>query len=145
MNRTIGLRELKAARHLRIVVDNEGRPRTRGECVDGPRPCPWVSCRHHLYAEITLDGGLRVVWPDLEPGDMHESCSLDVADRGGVRDAKVGALLNVTRARARQIEDAALQHLRGRLKARGIRADAIAPSPEPSGHVVEVNRAERMR
>lgn len=31
---------------------NEQRPRTRGECKDGPRPCPWVSCRHHLLLEI---------------------------------------------------------------------------------------------
>lgn len=35
---------------------NEQRPRTRGDCKDGPRPCPWVSCRHHLLLEIAKHG-----------------------------------------------------------------------------------------
>ena len=24
------------------------RPKTRSECVDGPRPCAFVSCKYHL-------------------------------------------------------------------------------------------------
>lgn len=28
------------------------RPLTRADCVDGPRPCPWVGCRHHLLIEV---------------------------------------------------------------------------------------------
>ncbi len=28
------------------------RPRTRAECRDEARPCPWVSCRHHLAIDI---------------------------------------------------------------------------------------------
>jgi hypothetical protein len=28
------------------------RPRTRGDCQLEARPCPWVSCRHHLLLEI---------------------------------------------------------------------------------------------
>ena len=24
------------------------RPRTRADCLKGPRPCPWIMCRHHL-------------------------------------------------------------------------------------------------
>ena len=28
------------------------RPRTRADCLDGPRPCPWASCRHHLLFEV---------------------------------------------------------------------------------------------
>lgn len=35
------------------------RPRTRAECADSPRPCPWVSCRHHLAIELALVEGRR--------------------------------------------------------------------------------------
>ena len=27
------------------------RPKTRGECLEEARPCPWVACRHHLLLE----------------------------------------------------------------------------------------------
>ena len=33
-------------------IDGVARPLTRAECKDGPRPCPWVSCRHHLLLEV---------------------------------------------------------------------------------------------
>jgi hypothetical protein len=28
------------------------RPKTRAECRDEARPCPWVGCRHHLLLEV---------------------------------------------------------------------------------------------
>ena len=34
------------------------RPRTRGDCVSGPRPCPWVGCKYHLALDLLTDGGL---------------------------------------------------------------------------------------
>lgn len=33
------------------------RPRTRGDCVNAVRPCPWLSCAHHLGIDIELRGG----------------------------------------------------------------------------------------
>lgn len=79
-----------ATRRLPLLVDHGGeRPRTRAACVNGPRPCPWVSCRHHLEHE-------------------DESCSLDVADQGEHTLAEVGELLGLTRERIRQIELKAL-------------------------------------
>lgn len=36
-------------------------PTTRGDCVDGPRPCPWVRCRFHLAIEVNEFGTLRPV------------------------------------------------------------------------------------
>jgi DNA-directed RNA polymerase sigma subunit (sigma70/sigma32) len=35
---------------------------------------------------------------------MAETCSLDVADRGGITLEEVGAILNLTRERIRQVE-----------------------------------------
>lgn len=28
------------------------RPRTRGDCLQEARPCPWVGCRQHLLLEV---------------------------------------------------------------------------------------------
>ena len=36
---------------------------------------------------------------------MRESCALDVAERGGLKNEDVGAIMNLTRERVRQIEE----------------------------------------
>ena len=28
------------------------RPKTRGGGADGPRPCPWYGCKHHLGLDV---------------------------------------------------------------------------------------------
>jgi len=96
--------------HLRIVAPpiepDPDRPKTRGDCIDGPRPCPWVSCRHHLYLDVKAKtGSIKLNRPDLEPDELQHSCSLDIADEGGTSLQAIARMLNVTRERARQIED----------------------------------------
>ncbi len=92
-------------------VADHGRPKTRGECASVPRPCPFVSCRWHLYADVLENGNLKLNMPDIEPGDMKHSCCLDIADRGRNRLEDVGEVMNTTRERIRQIEGAALVKL----------------------------------
>lgn len=87
------------------------RPRTRAECIDGERPCPYVGCRYHLFLEAEADGKVRVNFPGSEPGDLHESCALDVADQGGIALQNVGAVMNLSHERVRRLEDIALQKL----------------------------------
>jgi len=94
------------------VDDLPTRPRTRAECVGSARPCPYVSCRHHLYLEVTEAGSLKLNFPHLEPDELVESCALDVAERGGATLDAVGLLINLTRERVRQIERPALLQLR---------------------------------
>ena len=70
-----------------------------------PRPCPFVSCAHHLYLDVNPDSGaIKLNFPHLEVWEMAETCSLDVADRGGITLEEVGAILNLTRERIRQVE-----------------------------------------
>jgi len=88
------------------------KPRTRAECVDGPRPCPYVSCKHHLYIDVSpRTGAIKLNFPDLDVWEMTESCALDVADRGGTTLEDVGAIMNLTRERIRQVEVKALAKL----------------------------------
>lgn len=87
------------------------RPKTRGECAGGARPCPYVMCKHNLYVDVKPNGSIKVNFPDLDPGQMGESCSLDIADQGGATLEQVGDTMNMTRERARQIENVALGKL----------------------------------
>jgi hypothetical protein len=88
------------------------RPHTRSECADGPRPCPHVSCRHHLYLDVNPNTGtIKLNFPDLEVWELAFSCALDVADLGGTAIELVSELMNVTRERVRQIEMQALTRL----------------------------------
>ncbi len=104
-----------------IVAPEHVRPVTRRDCVDGPRPCPFVGCRHHLYLDVTESGELKVNFPVLEPDELEVSCSLDVAD-GGEHDCQaVGDVMNVTRERVRQIEFFALISTAQLLRKAGIR------------------------
>ena len=104
-------RELEIGRLLYPESDYD-KPRTREECVDGPRPCPFVSCKHHLYIDVSpRTGAIKLNFPDLEVWEMGESCALDVADRGGTTLEDVGAIMNLTRERIRQVEVKALAKL----------------------------------
>lgn len=114
--KTIDLRrQTKMARDAaRLEFPDDGKrrlPMTRGECVDGVRPCPYVSCRHHLYLDVAPNGNIKLNFPDLEVDQMLESCVLDAADRGGLTLEETADVVNLTRERVRQIEQAALDQV----------------------------------
>lgn len=95
------------------ALDDEPRPATRSDCADGPRPCPFVSCRHHLYLDVNqVTGALRFTFPDSEVHQLEETCSLDVAEWDGATLEQVGHLIGLTRERIRQIEVRGLVMLR---------------------------------
>ena len=106
------------------------RPTTRGECLNGPRPCPWVSCRHNLYLDIDGKGNIKLNFPDKEPHEMTESCSLDVGGRGrGMDLVAVSELVNITRERVRQIEVMGMRLMRGD----DTLVEAMTDEPDHSG------------
>jgi len=89
------------------------RPHTRSECRDGIRPCPFVSCRFHLYLDVNpRTGTLKLNFPGLEVWEMPFTCALDVSDMGGRTLEEVGQILNMTRERVRQLESSALKKIR---------------------------------
>jgi hypothetical protein len=98
-------RELELGRLLYPDVEDIEKPKTRADCLGGERPCPFVSCKHHLYLDVSArTGAIKLNFPDLEVWEMTETCALDVADRGGTTLEEVGAIMNLTRERIRQVE-----------------------------------------
>lgn len=121
-------RELELGRMLYPEEDVE-RPVTRSECAAGERPCPFVSCKHHLYLDVSArTGAIKLNFPDLEVWEMVETCALDVADRGGTTLEEVGAIMNLTRERIRQVEVKGLAKLEA-LKDMGGLRDYVEEGP----------------
>lgn len=113
MGRRAHTLRLRFARPTGDVPDHD-RPATRRDCNDiaRPRPCPFVGCRHHLYLDINAEtGSIKLNFPDLEPWELEHTCSLDVAEMGGLTLDEVGVFMNLTRERIRQIEARALMAL----------------------------------
>jgi Sigma-70, region 4 len=114
-------RELEMGRLLYPDLEVE-RPATRAECGAGERPCPFVSCKHHLYLDVSArTGAIKLNFPDLEVWEMAETCALDVADRGGTTLEEVGAIMNLTRERIRQVEVKGLAKLEALKDMTGLR------------------------
>lgn len=124
--RTLSRRELRRLVTADVDVvtfspdDAPARPMRRADCIDGERPCPWVSCRHHLALDVTPFGALALTATatasddELDLDAMTDTCSLDVADRGDHTLEEVGEILGVVRERVRQIIEAALERMRRR-------------------------------
>jgi Sigma-70, region 4 len=102
------------------------RPKVRADCAEGPRPCPYVSCKFNLYVDVNpRTGSVKMNFPDKELWEIGDTCALDVADRGGITLEEVGAIMNLTRERVRQLET------RGLVKLRVIADDEPRTPPAP--------------
>ncbi len=119
-SKTIALRRLTRAELYPPVEDVE-RPRTRAECREAARPCPWVACKHHLYLDINpRTGSIKLNFPELEPWELEHTCALDVAEAGGKTLEEIGAITNLTRERVRQVEVRGLLALKARARVNGL-------------------------
>ena len=107
-----------------LIGSVEGmRPRTRADCVNGPRPCLFVSCKHNLYLDVNPEtGSIKLNFPDKDIWELEHTCALDVAEKGGITLEEVGVIMNLTRERIRQVETRGLVKLR----------EATEAEPDPS-------------
>src|SRR5512140_3565075 len=109
--RTFGLIDPELEQTIREI--EVSRPRSRADCAKGARPCMFISCKHHLYLDVNpTTGSIKLNFPDLEVWELEETCALDVADKGGITLEEVGAIMNLTRERIRQVETRGLLKLR---------------------------------
>ena len=96
------------------------RPTNRSECADGPRPCPWISCRFNLFLDVRSDGVIKYNFPGKEPEDALTSCALDIAGDGPRTLDAVAGIMGMSKERARQIEVSALAKLSGEFDVRDV-------------------------
>lgn len=122
-------------------------PMTRAECPE-ERPCPHVTCKHHLAFDVNpKTGAIKTNFPHLEVDELAESCTLDVADEGGRTLEDVAAAMNLTRERVRQLETKALAKVAAALAKAGIRAedlqmdDSVARYVNGKGHSLGPSQA----
>ncbi len=109
--RRLSKTELNKGRALYPEMDY-WKPKMRSECIDMERPCPFVSCKYHLYLDVhPVRGAIKLNFTDVEVWEMTETCALDIADRGGITLEEVGEIMNLTRERVRQVETAGLAKL----------------------------------
>lgn len=95
-------------------------PMVRGECLESERPCGYISCKWHLFLDVTKIGNIKINFPHLVDPDgtprldeMVDTCALDIADRGGETLNRTGKRMNMTRERIRQIVKSIIKKLRG--------------------------------
>ncbi len=95
--------------------DGGVRPRTRGECQGGVRPCPFVSCRYHLFLDIDEETReIHLNYPGKEIFELENTCSLDIAEKGEVPLPEVARILNVGQKAVRNLVSRSLATVRAR-------------------------------
>jgi hypothetical protein len=124
--KTIAIRRIskeELRREAELLKDfHYERPKTRAECKEGARPCPFVACKHHLYLDVNPEtGSIKINFPHLELSEMKETCALDIADRGPITLEEIGEIMNLTRERIRQLEQSALEKIEGVVGSTGLK------------------------
>jgi hypothetical protein len=124
--KTIAIRRIskeELRREAELLKDfHYERPKTRAECKDGARPCPFLACKHHLYLDVNPEtGSIKLNFPHLELSEMKETCALDIADRGPITLEEIGEIMNLTRERIRQLEQSALEKIEKAVGASGLK------------------------
>ena len=132
---TLYIRDMQRQRNDEPAAKPSLRPKTRGDCVERRRPCPFVGCRHHLFMEVTPAGSIKMPFGPSEDAlfEMAETCSLDVADRGDHDMNRIGQYLGVTAARVQQEVADALKKLRTYAEEERIRFQDLVGATE-DGH-----------
>ena len=146
-------------RALALDIEREGgprrrlkifRPATREECEPGgrfaARPCPFVSCRHHLMLEPE-GPNIRFNFSELDA--MEETCMLDAISRvqsmsddspmfdrstGGMKVQHVSRLMNLAPEKVREIEARGLELLESAAR-RLSRGDEFEEDAERPGDI----------
>lgn len=123
--KTLSQRQLRHLPVLTLEATDHPRPKTRPECIDGPRPCPYVGCRYHLYLDVDPDrGSVKFNFPEIEPEELEKmpaTCALDVAEEGGLTLEEVSKYMNfLSRERTRQVVGALEKKLAHLLRRAGV-------------------------
>jgi hypothetical protein len=106
--------DIYTVRQMAVQVKREPRwprivrPKTYGDCLLGPRPCPFIGCRYNLLSEVSFAGGLRL----RRYKDGMETCALDMANKGGMDTRTVARVLGLGKNRILQISADGMEKMR---------------------------------
>lgn len=116
--RTVNIQKLskglRQGAHTRSFWDEDVeslRPKTRADCVNGPRPCPWIGCRYHMAITVDVErGSIKETFPQLEIVSRPEgdglvvleqvvgTCALDVVAKHDDGTGGIGGLVALYQA-----------------------------------------------
>lgn len=129
-----------------VASSTPERPKTRADCIDGPRPCPWVGCRYHLALDVTTNGSIKLNFPNLEIAELPETCALDVAELKGQSIAQVAREMGLSDDRTFHLIDEAKRKLGEAAAAvvdmRGLQRRAMAEQREVKARISRKKRRE---
>lgn len=98
-------------------------PTTRSECLQGPRPCPFISCQWHLWR---LHKAVAPIVRRSNPDEavdavlaMPETCALDLSDKPH-QYREIAEVLGVSHQAVFDVEQHARAKLAGRPAAKRI-------------------------
>jgi hypothetical protein len=110
--------------HRLAVLPQEPReglpPGGREECRTGPRPCPYVRCKHHLWMRVGEErqgSGNTSVGSTVEPVTWT-TCALDVAESGPRSTREIAEWLGVSMRRVQQLIKAGIAKLAAKQRGR---------------------------
>lgn len=116
MNRRGGVmnrEQLEEELYFIKILRGQIRPRQRCQCINHNGPCPFVSCKHHLYLDVDSDTGEIIFnFPGKEVWELQETCALDAADKKGLSDAEVAALMGLNVARFSVLKERTLRKVK---------------------------------
>ena len=118
-----------------LYPEKPDRPKTRNDCRDGCRPCPFVGCFWNMYLTVTGAGSIRFRFPLLEPWEVppEKSCLFDIieANPDGVSQYRIEEYFGATRQRAQQVEKMGLTAMRQNLESPHHSVSRIAVTSRP--------------
>lgn len=99
----------------RPTCSQDSVPKIRGHCENGPRPCPWILCKYHLYLDVAIESRSNGDHFGKTLTEIPETCALDLANGNGMEWEEIGEVLGTTGQTAANIGKLALNSLKDKL------------------------------
>lgn len=131
--------------HTPDVIPLVTRPRTRADCIDGPRPCPWAGCRYHLLVYVEPSTGeLTLPHGHDDPTLLAQTCALDQATQRQSYNA-IGAVMGRSKELPRLIAINALKAIKASPWAQHVRLELAEGTHVDIGNVGHTEHADDER
>jgi len=73
------------------------RPKTRSDCENGIRPCPFASCRYNTYLDVDRKGRITFNYSESVEELKQSNCALDYDQGRNLNDTELASALGISR------------------------------------------------